>query len=64
MQENAALMQRAYALGEAELQALLLARRQATMAINNALQAQLTALKAYYGLLVDAHMIWDLNHDL
>lgn len=63
MQENAALMQRAYTLGEAELQALLLARRQATAAMNNALQAQVTALKAYYGLLVDAHLIWDLEHD-
>ena len=63
MQENAALMQRAYALGEAELQALLLARRQASTALNNALQAQVTALKAYYGLLVDAHLIWELEHD-
>ena len=63
MQQNAALMQRAYTLGEAELQALLLARRQANAAMNNALQAQVTALKAYYGLLVDAHLIWDLEHD-
>ncbi|MCC7082541.1 MAG: TolC family protein [Burkholderiales bacterium] len=63
MSENARLMQRAYSLGEAELQALLLARRQATAAANNALQAQVTALKAYYGLLVDAHLIWDLAHD-
>lgn len=63
MRENADLMQRAYALGEAELQALLLARRQATAAQNNALQAQVSALKAYYGLLVDAHLIWDLEHD-
>lgn len=63
MQQNAALMQRAYALGEAELQALLLARRQANAAMNNALQAQITALKAYYSLLVDAHLIWDLEHD-
>lgn len=63
MQENAALMQRAYALGEAELQALLLARRQATAAINNALQAQIAALKAYYGLLVDAHLVWNMEHD-
>lgn len=63
MSENARLLQRAYALGEAELQALLLARRQATAATNNALQAQVTALKAYYGLLVDAHLIWDLAHD-
>lgn len=63
MQENASLMQRAYALGEAELQALLLARRQATAAMNNALQAQVTALKACYGLLIDAHLIWDLGHE-
>ena len=63
MQDNANLMQRAYALGEAELQTLLLARRQATAAMNNALQAQAMALKAYYGLLVDAHLIWDLSHD-
>lgn len=61
--ENARLMQRAYLLGEAKLQALLLARRQATAATNNALQAQATALKGYYGLLVDAHLIWDLAHD-
>lgn len=63
MQENATLMQRAYTLGEAELQAMLLSSRQATAARNNALQAQLTALKGYFGLLVDAHLIWDLAHD-
>ena len=63
MQDNASLMQRAYALGEAELQGLLLARRQATTAINNALQAQIAALKGYYGLLIDAHMVWGLEHD-
>lgn len=63
MQENAVLMQRAYSLGEAELQALLIARRQANAALSNALQAQVTALKAYYGLLVDAHLIWDLEND-
>ncbi|MDO8313087.1 MAG: TolC family protein [Sideroxyarcus sp.] len=62
MQENADLMQKAYALGEAELQALLLARRQATGAKNSALQAQVIALKAYYGLLIDAHLIWRLEH--
>jgi len=63
MQENSGLMQRAYSLGEAELQALLLARRQANAALNNALQAQVTALKAYYGLLLDAHLIWDLDRE-
>ncbi len=63
MQENAALMHRAYTLGEAELQAMLLSSRQATAASNNALQAQLVALKGYFGLLVDAHLVWDLAHD-
>ncbi len=63
MQDNAKLVQRAYALGEGDLQSLLLARRQATAAENSALQAQVSALKAYYGLLTDAHFIWDLEHD-
>jgi outer membrane protein TolC len=62
MQENAKLMQRAYTLGEAGLQAMLLARRQATTAMTSALQAQVAALTAYYRLLVDAHLIWDLEH--
>ena len=61
MQETAALMQRAYTLGEAELQALLLARRQATAAMNIALQSQVSALQAYYGLLIDAHLVWELD---
>ena len=63
MQENARLTQRAYELGEAELQSLLLARRQATTARNNALQAQAAALKLYYLLLVDAHLVWDLDRE-
>lgn len=63
MQQNTALMQRAYSLGEAELQALLLARRQANSAALTALQAQIAALRAYYTLLVDAHLIWELDHD-
>lgn len=63
MQQNAALLQRAYTLGEAELQQLLQARRQANGAAYNALQAQLAALRAYYTLVVDAHVIWALDHD-
>ena len=63
MQENAKLVQRAYSLGEGDLQTLLLARRQSTAAANSALQARLGALKAYYGLLIDAHLIWDLERD-
>lgn len=63
MQENANLTQRAYSLGEGDLQTLLLARRQASAAANSALQAQLVALKAWYGLMVDAHLVWDLEKD-
>ncbi len=63
MQENAKLVQRAYALGEGDLQSLLLARRQATASENSALQAQVGAVKAFYGLLTDAHFIWDLEHE-
>jgi outer membrane protein TolC len=63
MQDNAKLVQRAYALGEGDLQSLWLARRQSTAAENSALQAQVSALKVFYGLLTDAHFIWDLEHD-
>ncbi|WP_295679696.1 TolC family protein [uncultured Nevskia sp.] len=63
MQENAGFIQRAYSLGEAGLLDLLVARRQAATAANNAVQAQATALKAYYGLVIDAHWTWDLEHE-
>lgn len=63
MQDNARLLQRAYSLGEGDLQALLSARRQASAAATSALQAQMAALKSYYGLLVDAHLVWDLERD-
>lgn len=63
MQENAKLVQRAYSLGEGDLQSLLLARRQATAAANSALSAQMSALKAYYGLLIDAHLVWGLEDE-
>lgn len=63
MRDNARLMQRAYVLGEADLQALLLARRQATAAVQNALAANVTALKSYYALLIDAHLIWNLDQE-
>lgn len=63
MQDNARLVQRAYSLGEGDLQALLLARRQASSVAASALQAQMAALKSYYGLLVDAHLVWDLERE-
>lgn len=62
-QENARLTQRAYSLGETELQALLLARRQATAAAQSALSSKASALKAYNNLIIDAHLVWGLEHD-
>jgi outer membrane protein TolC len=58
--ESARLTQRAYSLGEADLQSLLLARRQFLEASRAALEARADALRATYRLLVDAHLIWDL----
>lgn len=61
--DTARLTQRAYALGEADLQTLLLARRQSLDAARSALDARVTALRARYRLLVDAHRIWGLEHE-
>ena len=56
--EAARLTQRAYALGEAELQTLLLVRRQSLDAVNAAAAARADALRARYRLLIDAQFIW------
>ncbi len=61
--ESARLAQRAYSLGEADLQTLLLSRRQAVEAVDSALDARVIALKSYYRLLVDAHLVWGMEHD-
>lgn len=61
--ENTQLTQRAYTLGEADLQTLFLARRQAVEAALGEAQARIDALRARYRLLVDAHLIWGLEHD-
>lgn len=64
--ESARLMQRAQALGEADLQTVLQARRLALAAAVTASQARFAALRAQYALLVDAHSIWDMeasDHD-
>ena len=61
--DNARLTQRAYALGEADLQSLLLARRQSLDAATAAEQARVEALRWHYRLLVDAHLIWALEDD-
>lgn len=63
MRENGQLMQRAYTLGEADLQALLTARRQSATAAQSALSTKVTAARAYYSLLVDAHLVWDMKHE-
>lgn len=61
--DSARLMQRAYALGEADLQALLMARRQSGQSSLAALEAQVEASRWAARLLIDAHQIWDLEHD-
>lgn len=63
MGENARLATRAYALGEADLQSLLAARRQANSAALSALSAQVTAVHAQAALMVDAHLVWGLGED-
>ena len=59
--ENVRLIQRSYQLGESDLQAVLQARRLALAAALTAHQARVAALRAYYLLLVDAHMTWDME---
>ena len=60
MAENAHLAQRAYSLGEQDLQTLLLARRQALSAAAAEQQARVDALRAYYALLLDAKLLWQV----
>lgn len=59
--DNADLSQRAYSLGEVDLQSLLLSRRQSSLAAESALQAQVSAVRAYCRLLIDAHLMWFPN---
>jgi len=61
--ESARLTQRAYSLGEADLQSLLLVRRQSLEALRAAREARAEALRWNYRLLIDAHLIWDLAND-
>ena len=61
MTQNEAQMQRAYELGEADLQSLLLARRQAVASSTSALQAHADTLRTHLSLLIDAHWIWGLD---
>lgn len=61
--QNAQLTQRAFSLGEADLQAVLLARRQSVDAALASTQARADALRARYRLLIDAHLIWNMHED-
>lgn len=60
-QANAALVSRAYTLGEAPLSDTLLARRHAIDALAIAEQAQIDALQSWSRLLLDTHAIWRLH---
>ena len=61
--ESARLTQRAYTLGEVDLQSLLLVRRQSLEALRAAGEARADALRWNYRLLIDAHLIWNLADD-
>lgn len=56
--DNARLTQRAFSLGEADLQTLVLVRRQALDAANAAVAARADALRARYRLLIQARLLW------
>ena len=62
-QSNAALVAKAYALGESAFADTLLATRQALEAAQAAETAQLDALELHARLLLDAHLIWALEHE-
>ena len=63
-QATTALVSKAYALGEAPLGDLILARRQAMEAGANAEAAQIDALQTQARLLLDAHAFWEFDaHD-
>ncbi|HOZ25747.1 TolC family protein [Dokdonella sp.] len=57
-EENVRLVQRAYTLGEADLQTLLLARRQSLEAARTALDAHAAALNAQYRARIESGELW------
>jgi outer membrane protein TolC len=59
--DNARLIQRAFSLGEADLQTLVLVRRQSLDAMNAAVAARADALRARYRLLIQARLLWTLG---
>lgn len=56
--DNAALVKKAYELGEQDLQTLLLARRQALSAAETENQSRADAVRAYSILLLNAGLLW------
>lgn len=58
MADNATLTQKAYSLGEGDVQLLLLARRQALSAALDEASSKVAALRSYYQLLLDAQLLW------
>jgi outer membrane protein TolC len=58
MRENAVIAQKAYTLGEQDLQTLLLARRQALNSAEAEQQARASALRAHYALLIETKLLW------
>lgn len=61
LRETARLTQKAYAAGEADVQALLLVRRQALEATSAAQATRAEALRAQYRLQIDAGLLWPAN---
>lgn len=59
--DNARLTQRAFSLGETDLQTLVLVRRQSVDASIAAVVARADALRARYRLLIQSQLLWGLN---
>jgi outer membrane protein, heavy metal efflux system len=59
--ETARLTQKAYAAGEADVQALLLVRRQAMESSSAAQATRADALRAQYRLRIDAGLLWSAD---
>jgi cobalt-zinc-cadmium efflux system outer membrane protein len=59
--DSARLTQRAFSLGEADLQTLILVRRQSVDAANAAVAARADALRARYRLLIQSRLLWALD---
>lgn len=59
--DSARLTQRAFSLGEADLQTLILVRRQSVDAANAVVAARVDALRARYRLWIQARLLWALD---